>query len=102
MIGWDLPINAQAVVKDADASIGFRVIEFITLVLEDSGLGEDGEAVGKSLRDEELTMIVFCQLYGDMPAISGLSHADIHRYIKHPTRHTSCQLTLGKWRTLEM
>ena len=89
MIGWNLPINAQAVVKDADATIGFRVIEFITLVLEYGGLGKDGEAVGKPLRDEELTMIVFCQLYGDMPAISGRSLADIHRYIKHPTLHTS-------------
>ena len=62
MIGWDLPIDTEGVVEDADASIGFWMIEVITLVLEDGGLGEDGEAVSKTLRNEELTMIVLCQL----------------------------------------
>ena len=35
MIGWDLPINTEGIIKDADATIGFRMIEVITLVLED-------------------------------------------------------------------
>ena len=54
MIGWNLPIYAKAVVQDADTTIGFWVIEVITLILEDGSLGEDGKAVGKALRDEEL------------------------------------------------
>ena len=70
MIGRNLPINTEAIIKDGDTSIGFRMIEVITLVLEDGGLGEDGEAVGKTLRNEELTMIVLCQLYRYMLAIS--------------------------------
>ena len=69
MIGWNLPIYAKAVVQDADTTIGFWVIEVITLILEDGSLGEDGKAVGKSLRDEELTMIVFRKLYSYMLAI---------------------------------
>jgi hypothetical protein len=69
MIGWDLPINTEGIIEDADATIGFRMIEVVTLVLEDGSLGEDGEAMGKALRNEELDMIIFCQFYGDMLAI---------------------------------
>ena len=65
----NLPINTKAIIENADATIGFRMIEVITLVLEDGGLGEDGEAVGKALWDEELAMIVFCQFYSHMLAI---------------------------------
>ena len=69
MLGWDLPINTEGIIEDADATIGFRMIEVITLVLEDGSLGEDGEAMGKALWDEELAMIVFCQLYSYMLTI---------------------------------
>lgn len=64
----NLPINAEGIIEDADATIGFRMIEVITLVLEDGSLGENGETMGKALRDEELTMIVFCQFYCHMLA----------------------------------
>lgn len=69
MFRWDFPIDTKGIIEDADTTIGFRMLEIITLVLEDGGLGEDGEAVGKALRDKELDMIVFCQLYGHMLAI---------------------------------
>ena len=69
MFCWDLPINTEGIVENADATIGFWVIKVITLVLEDGGLGEDGKTMGKALRDEELTMIVLCQLYCYMLAI---------------------------------
>ena len=36
MIGWDLPINTESVIKDADTSISLWMIEVITLVLEDA------------------------------------------------------------------
>ena len=70
MFRWYLPIDTEGIIEDADATIGFRMIEVITLVLEDGSLGEDGEAMGKALRNEELTMIVLCQLYRYMLAIS--------------------------------
>ena len=69
MFGWDLPINAKAIIKDRDAAICLWMIELITLVLEHRCLREDGEAMGKALWDEELAMIVFCQLYSHVLAI---------------------------------
>ena len=62
MLCWDLPIDTEGVVEDADASIGFWMIEVITLVLEDGCFWEDCETMGKALRNEELNMIIFCQL----------------------------------------
>ena len=69
MFCWDFPIDTKGIIEDADATIGFRMIEVITLVLKDGGLGEDGETMGKTLRNEELAMIVLCQLYRYMLAI---------------------------------
>ena len=98
MLGWDLPIDTEGVVEDADASIGFWMIEVITLVLEDGGLGEDGEAVSKTLRDKELDMIVFCQLYRYMLAIRWRSLTDIYCYIKYSTLYAAYKLALGiRW-----
>ena len=48
------PVNAKTFILDVDAAICFRVIELVALVLEDSGFGENGEAVSKATRDEEL------------------------------------------------
>lgn len=98
MIGRNLPINTEAIIKDGDTSIGFRMIEVITLVLEDGGLGEDGEAVGKTLRNEELTMIVLCQLYRYMLAIGWRSLTNIYSYIKYSTLYAAYKLALGiRW-----
>ena len=69
MFCWDFPIDTEGIIKDGDTSIGFRMIEVITLVLEDGSLGEDGETMGKALWNEELTMIVLCQFYCYMLAI---------------------------------
>ena len=102
MFGWDFPINTKAIIKDADASIGFWVIEVITLVLENGSLGEDGEAVGKTLWDEELDMIVFCQLYSYMLAIRWRSLTNIYCYIKYSTLYAAYQLTLSIWWALEV
>ena len=102
MIGWDFPINTESVIEDADASICLWMIEVITLVLEDGGLGEDGEAMGKALWDEELNMIVFCQFYSYMLAISRVAFADIYCYIEHSTFYATYQLTLGIRRALEV
>ena len=65
-----LPINTKAIIKDRNTSICLWMIEVITLVLEDGSLGEDSEAMGKALWNEELDMIVFCQLYCNMLTIS--------------------------------
>lgn len=81
MLCRDFPIDAEGIIKDRNASISLRMIEVITLVLEDGSLGEDGEAMGKALWYEELTMIVFCQLYCHVLAISRGAFTNIHCYI---------------------
>jgi len=54
LVGRDAPVNAKAGIKDADTTIRFRMVELITLVLEDGCLGEDFEPVGKTTRNEKL------------------------------------------------
>ena len=98
MFCWNLPINTEGIIKDADATISLWMIEVITLVLEDCSLGEDGEAVSKTLRDKELDMIVFCQLYRYMLAIRWRSLTDIYCYIKYSTLYAAYKLALGiRW-----
>ena len=54
--------------------------------------------MGKALRDEELVMIIFCQLYSHMLAISRGTLADIHCYIEDSTLYAAYQLALGvRW-----
>ena len=57
------PVNAKGFVLDIDAAIGFRMIEFVAFVLEDSCLSEHGEAMSESSWDKKLTMNVLSQLY---------------------------------------
>ena len=59
MFGWNLPINTEGIVKDADTSICLWMIEAITLVLEDGNFRENSETMSKALGDEELDMIIF-------------------------------------------
>ena len=35
MFCWDFPINTEGIIENTDATIGFWMIEVITLVLED-------------------------------------------------------------------
>lgn len=54
LLHWHSPVNAKRLVLDVDAAIGLGMIELVALVLEDGGLGENGEAMSKATRDEEL------------------------------------------------
>lgn len=54
--------------------------------------------MGKALWNEELAMIVFCQLYSHMLAVSRGALANIHSYIEYSTLYAAYQLTLGiRW-----
>ena len=79
MFGWDFPINTEAIIKDRDTSIGFRMIEVITLVLEDGCFRKNGESMGKALWDEELDMVIFCQLYCHMRLVNLYEYPRLHR-----------------------
>ena len=69
MLSRDFPIDTEGIIEDTDASIGLWMIEVITLVLADCSFRENSEAMGKALWDEELNMVIFCQLYCHMLAI---------------------------------
>ena len=51
---WNLPIDAEGVILDTDATISLRGIEVIALILEDSSLGEYSKAMGETTRNKEL------------------------------------------------
>ena len=102
LVRWDAPVNTQALVQNADASIGFRMIEVVALVLKYRRFAQHRKAVSKSLRDEELTVIVLRQLYSHMLTVRGTAFTDIHRYVQHGSFHTTHQLALRVRRTLEV
>ena len=52
--------------------------------------------------NEELEMIVFCQFYCYMLAISRGAFTNIHCYIKDSAFYAAYQLALGVWWTLEV
>ena len=58
--------------------------------------------MGKALWNEELAMIVFCQLYSHMLAVSRGALANIHSYIEYSTLYAAYQIALGIWWTLEV
>ena len=100
--GGDAPVDAEGVVEDADASVGLGVVELVTLVLEDGGLAQYGEAVGEALRDKELAVVVFGEFYGYVLAVGWGTFADVNGYIQDGTFDAANEFALGKGRALEM
>ena len=94
------PIDAKAFILDVDAAICLGMIELIALVLEYSGLGENGEAMCKATRDKKLTMIVFCQFHCHMLTECRRAFADVNGYIKHCALDTAHKFALGIWHAL--
>ena len=58
--------------------------------------------MGKALWNEELAMIVFCQFYSYMLAISRGAFANIHCYIEDSAFYAAYQFALGIWWALEV
>lgn len=102
LVCGDAPVDSKGVVKDADATVGLGMVELIALVLEDCCLAQYGKTMGKALGDEELTMVVLCQLHGDMLAVGGTALADIYCDIKDGSPDTAHEFALGERGTLEM
>ena len=69
MLCWNLPINTEGIIEDADTTISLWMIEVITLILEHSCFRKYGKTMGKALWNEELAVIVFSQFYSHMLAI---------------------------------
>ena len=102
VFGRYLPVDAQAIVKDADAAVGLGMIEFVTLVLEHRRFTQNGKAMGKTFWDEKLPMVVIGQFHGDMFAVGGRTFAYVNGNIEHSAPHASHQFCLRERRTLEM
>ena len=94
------PVNVKGFILDIDAAISLGMIELVALVLEDGGLGENGEAVSKATRDEELTMIVFCQFHCHMLSECRGAFADVNGYVKHCTLYAAHEFALVIWHPL--
>lgn len=98
----NVPVNAQRIIQNADTSIRFRMIEVVTLVLEDGRLAQYGKAVRKTARHKKLPMVFFRQFHSHMLSVSRTSFADVYSHIQHGTFHAAHQFTLRVRRTLEM
>ena len=96
------PVDAQALVKDADAPVRFRVIELIALVLEHRRLAQHGETVGEPFRDEELPVVVLRQLHGHVPSVGRRAFAYVNGDIEDFSSDAPHQLGLRERRPLEV
>ena len=81
----DLPINAQTVIEDADASVGLWGVEVITLVLEDYFICKNNKTMSETSRDEELTVIIFCKFNCDILTEGWRAFANINSDIENCT-----------------
>ena len=89
------PVNAKGFILDIDAAVGLGMIEFVTLILEDGGLGEHGKAVSEATRDKELTMIFFRQFHSHMLAECRGAFADVNGYVKDCALYAAHEFALG-------
>ena len=71
LVGGDSPVDSEALVQNAYATVGFGMVELVAFVLEDGALAQYCEAVRKAFGDEELPVIVFRQLHRDALSVSG-------------------------------
>lgn len=99
---WDSPVYSKTAVQNADSSISFGVIELVTFVLEYSSLTQYGKAVGEAFGDEELTFVLFTELYGYVLAVGGAAFADVYCYVKDGTTDATEEFALGEWGALEV
>ena len=102
LVGWDTPVDAQRIVENTDARVGLRVIELVTLILEHGRGRQHGKAVGKTLGDEELAVVVLSEFHGNMLSVGGTAFADIDGNVEYGATYTAHEFALGKRRTLEV
>ena len=53
-----LPINAKSLVGYANAAVSLGVIEIVAFILENGFFAQHGKTMGKTLRNEKLTVII--------------------------------------------
>lgn len=99
---WYLPVNIQIRIIPGNRPFSFRMIEIITLVLEDDLFAQHTKTMCEATRNKKLTVIVFCQFNRNMFSKCGRTLADIDSHIKNCTLDYPYQFALGKRRFLKM
>jgi len=102
LVDRDAPIDAQRIVENADARVGLRMVELVTLILEYGRGRQHSKTMGKTLGDEELAVVVLGEFHGDMLSVGGTALADVDRNIEYGTTYTAHEFTLGERWTLEV
>lgn len=82
---WQLPVDGQHGVVPRDAPLRLRAVEIVTLVLEDCRRAKHSKAMGHTLRQEKLAVVVSGQQNGYVLAKSGAATTYIDRNIKYAT-----------------
>ena len=96
------PVNTQRIIQNADTTVRFRMIEVVTLVLEDGRFAQYGKAMRKAPWHKKLAMVFFRQFHSYMLSVGWTSFADVYSHVQHGTFHAAHQFTLRVRRTLEM
>ena len=98
----DAPVDAEGVVAELNAAVGFGRVVVVAFILEDGHVGEHGEAVGESPGHEELEMVLLRQLYSHVLPVGGRPLADVDGHVENGAAHASHELGLCVGRPLEM
>ena len=102
LVGRYAPIDAETVVKDAYAAVGFGMVELVALVLENGRLAQHGETVGEAFWNEELAVVVLGQFDCYVLAVCRAALAYVDGNVENGSLNAAHQLGLGERRTLEM
>ena len=102
VLRWDAPVDTERTVQNADAAVGFRVVEVVALVLEHSRLAQYRKPVCEASGDEKLAVVDLAQFDGHVLPVGGAAAPDVHRNVQHPAAHAAHQFALSEWRRLEM
>ena len=96
------PVDTERWIRDRDTAVGLRCIIVVALVLEYGDVGEYGETMGETARNEELQMVVLGKLYGDVLSVGRRTFAYVDGNIQHSAFDAADQFRLGERRQLKM
>ena len=77
------PINAERWIHDGDASVCFRMVVVVALILEHCCIAQNCETMGEASWNEELAVVVFGQEAGYVLAVCGGTFADVYGNIEN-------------------
>ena len=100
--GVELPVDAEGFVGDRDAAVSLGGVVVVALVLEHGHVAQNGEAVGEPARHEELSVVLFGKLDGDVPPVCRGTLAEVDGHVEDASADAAHELGLGVGGALEM